>query len=188
MEKQPFTKRVLKPTGLVSVFMLASWIVYNLAWRLDSGIISDALAAISGTALFLSVTLGAFYVYPAAYFRGATLPERILATFAAPLLWATKECVRLYVSFSLAECVYYLLNPLNIALFLWVVAQMGLAEMLCRRRLASNGEPIGMVTAGSLAAVIVGVSLVIALFTVGQGESAYVIFLTGYRNIFGSGL
>lgn len=188
MEKQPFAKRVLKPAGLLSVFMLASWIVYNLAWRLDSRLVHQALAAISGTALFLSVTLGAFYVYPAAYFRGATPAERILVTFATPFLWAMKECVRLYVSFSLAECVYYLLNPLSIALFFWVVAQMGLVEMLCRRRLARSGEQIGMVSAGSLAAVIVGVSLVIALFTVGKGESAYVIFLAGYRNIFGSGL
>ncbi len=168
--------------------MLASWIVYNLAWRLDGGFVHQALAAISGTALFLSVTLGAFYVYPAAYFKGATQAERILAAFATPFLWATKECARLYISYSLAECVYYLLNPLSIALFLWVIAQMGLAEMLCRRRLAGAGEPIGVVSAGSLAAVIVGVSLVIALFTVGNGESAYVIFLAGYRNIFGSGL
>ena len=48
----------------------------------------------TGTALFLSVTLGGFYVYPAAYFRGATPPERILATFAIPFLWAAKECAR----------------------------------------------------------------------------------------------
>ena len=71
---------------------------------------------------------------------------------------------------------------------LGIVTQMGLAEMVCRWRQAKGGEEVRIFGAGPLAAFVVGLFLVISLFAWGQGESEYVIFLAGYRKLFGSGL
>jgi len=188
MEKQGFAKRVLYPVAILSAVMSASWIVYNVAWRLDDGTLYRAFATISGTILFLSVTFGTLFIYPTAYFRGASPKERILASLVSPFIWMTKESVRLYISYSLAECLYYYFNPLNIWLLLGVMAQMGLAETFCRWRRAKKGEKVRILSPQALAALFIGLFLVIRLFAWGQGEGAYVVFLSGYRKIFGSGL
>lgn len=188
MEKQDYKKRFLYPVAVIFLIMSASWIIYNAVWRLDSRVVHQFLAAISGTLLFLSVTLGPLFIYPTAYFRGASLRERVSASLVNPFLWATKEVVRLFVSYSFAESLYYYLNPLAIALFFGVVAQMGLAELVCRWRQARNGEEVRVFSTGALGATGVGLVVVIFLFVWGQGENAYVIFLSGYREIFGSGL
>ena len=188
MEKQDFKKRFLRPVAVVFIIMTVSWSIYNTAWRLDSQTLHRSLAAISGTLLFLSVTFGTLYVYPAAFFRGASLRERILACLVNPLLWATKENVRLYISYSFAECLYYYLNPLSIWLFLGIVTQMGLAEMFCRWRQTKSGEAVRILGPGPVAAFVIGLFLTISLFAWGQGENVYVMFLAGYRTLFGSGL
>lgn len=188
MERQDFRKRVLQPVIIIFIIALLSWIVYNVAWRLENRTLHQALAAVSGTLLFVSVTFGTLFIYPAVYFRGASLRERVLASLVNPFLWATKENIRLSISYSLAECLYYYFNPLNIWLFLGIIAQMGLAEMLCRWMQARRGEDIRIFGAAPLAAFVGGLFLVICLFAWGQGENAYVIFLSGYRKLFGAGI
>lgn len=188
MERQDFKKRFLYPVAVVFIIMSASWIIYSVAWRLESRFLHQTLASISGTILFLSVTFGTFFVYPMTFFRGASLPERIAASLINPFLWATKECFRLSISYTFAECLYYYFNPLSIWLFLGVVAQMGLAEMICRWRAAKRGEEMRIFAPGPVAAFVIGLFLVITLFAWGQGENVYVLFLTGYREFFGSGL
>ena len=89
---------------------------------------------------------------------------------------------------SAAECLYYYLNPLNIWLFLGVVAQMGVAEILCRWIRARKGEQVRILGAGPVGAIVIGLFLVIVMFAWGQGESVYVGFLSGYRMLFGSGI
>ena len=188
MEKRNFKKRFLYPVAILFGVMTTSWIVYNLAWRIDNRVVHQTLASVSGTLLFVSVTFGTFFVYPLAYSRGASLPERVAACLINPFLWATKENLRLLISYSLAESFYYYLNPLSLWLVLGVIAQMGLAEMFCRWRSARSGEPVSVFAAGPLAAFAVGLGLVVVLFAWGQGENVYVIFLSGYRTLFGSGL
>jgi hypothetical protein len=188
LEKREFGNRILSPVAVVFVVMSASWIVYNLAWRLHSDSLHQVLAAVSGALLFVSVTFGTLYIYPAMFFKGASLPLRVAACFVNPFIWMTKECARLYISYSLAECLYYYLNPLNIWLVLGIVAEMGLMQMVCRWRAAAKGDETGAFSRGGLAAFVIGLFLVISLFAWGQGENAYVVFLSGYRHIFGSGL
>lgn len=188
MEDNREGRHTLFPIVAVFVVMSVSWIVYNLAWRLDVDALHQALASMSGTLLFVSVTFGALYIYPAMFSRGASLPLRVVACFINPFLWMTKECARLYISFSFAECLYYYLNPLNVWLVLGIVAEMGLAHMVCRWRAAAKGEATGAFSPGGLAAFVIGLFLVISLFAWGQGENAYVLFLEGYRQLFGSGV
>lgn len=188
MEKRSFAGRVLVPVAIVFATMAASWIIYNLAWRLDSRSLHQFLATVCGTLLFVSVTFGAFLVYPMAYFRGASTLERVAACLVNPFIWMTKENIRLTISYSFGESLYYYLNPLSIWLLLGVITQMGLAHMFCRWWAAKKNEDRKAFSPGALATFALGLFLTITLFAWGQGENVYVIFLSGYREIFGSGL
>ena len=186
MVKQDIKRRFFYPVFIIFLIMSISWTVYNIAWRIGNPAIHQTLATITGTLLFLSVTFGTLFIYPVAYFRGASLKERILASLINPFLWATKENLRLLISFSFSESLYYYLNPLNIWLLCGLVAQMGIAEIFCRHLLKKRGEAVRVLAPGPISAIIIGLFLVITLFAWGQGENVYVIFLEGYRKIFGS--
>jgi hypothetical protein len=122
-----------------------------------------------------------------AYFRGASLKERIAASLINPFLWATKECIRLSVSFSFFECVYYYANPLNVWLAFGVTAEMGLAEILCRLRQRSQGVDVRVLHPPALAVLLISLSLFVSLYLWGEGENVYTLFLEGYRVFFGPG-
>jgi hypothetical protein len=175
------------PVLVVFLVMTSSWLMYNLSWRLENVALHYVLASLSGTLLFLSVAFGVLAVYPVAYFRGATWTERVLASLINPFLWATKECIRLSVSFSFLECFYYYLNPLNIWLACAVTAEMALVEMLCRHRRKRLGADVRVLHPTSVAVLLISLSLVISLYAWGEGENVYVLFLEGYRVFFGPG-
>jgi hypothetical protein len=185
--RQGFRKRFILPVSALFLAMTASWIGYNLAWRLDNTSLHHILASLTGTALFLSVGLGTLVVYPVAYFRGASVGERIAASLINPFLWATKECVRLSVSFSFLECAYYYLNPLNIWLLCAVVAEMAAAEIVCRQRRRSRGADLRVLHPAAVAALLISLSLFLGLYLWGEGENMYTLFLEGYRVFFGPG-
>jgi len=188
MEKLNFKKRFVFPVAIVLLIMMTSWIIYNLAWRMDNHFTHQVLAATFGTLLFISVTFGVLFIYPFAYFRGASLTERVLASLVNPVLWATKECFRLLTSFTLLESLYYFFNPLSLWLFCGVFAQMGLVEMICRKKLKNRGQDITAVHPAALTVFMVSFFLVIFLYAWGQGENIYVIFLEWFRVFFGPGV
>lgn len=187
MQRLGFGERFVTPVLVVFFVMASSWLVYNLSWRLENVALHRVLASLSGTLLFLSVAFGALLVYPMANFRGATWKERILASLINPFLWATKECIRLSISFSILECFYYYLNPLNAWLLLSVTAEMALAELLCRGRRRRRGEDVRVLHPATLAVLLISLSLVVSLYAWGEGENVYVMFLEGYRVFFGPG-
>ena len=170
-ERPGFGKRFVRPVLLLFLVMVSSWLVYNLSWRLENVGLHRVLASLSGTLLFLSVAFGTLAVYPWVYFKGGS--------------W--KECVRLCISFSFFECAYYYANPLNVWLAFGVIAEMGLAELLCRQRLRKGGDPVRVLHPLPVAALSIGLSLVVFLYLWGQGENAYALFLEGYRAFFGPG-
>jgi len=188
MDELNFKKRFILPVLTVFLVMVISWIVYNLAWRIDTHFIHQTLATISGTLLFVSVTFGALFIYPLAYFRGASLTERVAASLINPFLWATKECFRLLTSFTFFESLYYYFNPLTLWLLCGVFAQMGLVEIICRKKMKNQGHEITVMHPAALAVLSVSLFLVIFLYAWGQGENIYVIFLEWFRKFFGPGV
>jgi len=188
MERQPFTKRILLPVALVFAVMAVSWAGYYGSRRLDHEFSRQLLAKVFGTAWFLSVAFGALYVYTVSYVRGAAMKERVLASAVTPFIWMTKECVKLYTSYSVLQCLYYYLNPLNFWLVCLMGLEMGIASMVARKILKGRGEPVTVATTGSLAVVGASLFLVIGAYAWGKGENLYVIFLAGFRFFFGSGV
>jgi hypothetical protein len=187
LKRLGFRERFFSPVLAVFVVMTVSWLGYNLAWRLESITLHRVLASVSGVLLFLSVALGALAVYWMAYFRGASLKERITASLINPFLWATKECIRLSVAFSFLECVYYYVNPLNVWLAFLVTAEMALAEILCRQRRRSQGADIPVLHPAAVTILLISLSLFVSLYLWGEGENVYAKFLEGYRAFFGPG-
>ncbi len=188
MEKQRFSRRFLFPIVPVFIVMSVSWGVYNLAWRIPNAAVQHILADIFGTLLFISVTFGACYVYPAAFKRGASLTERVIASLANPLIWATKECIRMFGAFSITESLYYYLNPLNIWLLLGIVAQMSLIEMILRRGQKKRGEYVRVFTLPAVAAFVASIALVVGLYAWGRGENVFSTYLVFYKKLFGPGV
>lgn len=188
-EKQPFTKRVIEPAAAASGALVLSAAFYYLSRRLDNQLAHQALAAVFGTTFFLSVAVGGFFVYRTARLRGASFAERVIAACATPFLWATGSAARLYESHTVLECLYWYLNPLNIWLAAFLVLEMGLAEMWTRKTLNNrDGTTLKAATPGTIAAVSLSFVFIVFCYAWGQGENLYVIFLEGYRHLFGSGI
>jgi arylsulfatase A-like enzyme len=148
----------------------------------------ELVARISGTTYFLSVAFGAFYVYLAASLDDAPFAHRVIAALTTPFLWMTKECARLFESHPFIECLYYYVNPLNLWLLLLIALEVGVATLVVRRLRSKRGTPMPVLTRGPVMTIIISLSLVIGLYAWGRGENAYVLFLSGYRGIFGPGV
>jgi len=181
-------KRTLSSTVIVLSAALLSWSAYELSANIGNASAHELVAKLSGTAYFLAVAFGPFYVYVAASLDGAPLAQRVIAALTTPFLWMTKECVRLFESHPLIECLYYYINPLNLWLLLLVVLEMAVATLVVRRLRSNHGERTPVLTPGPVLTIAVSLSLVIGLYAWGRGENIYVLFLSGYRGLFGSGV
>jgi len=175
------------PAIVLMACMLISWLVYNLAWRIENDALHQGLGFISGAMLFLSVGFGVFIVYPLMFRKGASLPARLAVSFLTPLAWMIKESALLYISHTAAECLYYLLNPLNVPITLAVFGQMGLSEAVMRMAPKKENLNLARIVVPLFAGIFCFAAAV-GLLLWGQGENAYVIFLENYRRLFGSGL
>lgn len=188
MEKQSFGRRFVSPVVLVFLIMIVAMGAYNASRHLDSPALHRSVAAISGAVWFLSVAFGSFFVYAVARLRGASLAERMMAISITPLFWATKEVIRLYESHTLAECLYWYLNPLNIWLLSFMILEAGLADLLCRFLLKRQGAAVRVAHPAPLLTVAASLVFAVGCYAWGKGENIYVIFLAGYRALFGPGI
>jgi hypothetical protein len=169
----------------VLVIMAASAILYNQAWRIDNDTIHQLTAYIAGLVLFASIGYGPLYVYPTAFFRGASLGERVLASLVTPLVWNLKEVVRVSEVFTWGESLYYGLNPIFLLCLSVATVQMGVCEMVCRwlrnRRIQESAR---IVTPASLIAVIAGLAGVGLFIGWDMGVHWFYIYQEGYKALF----
>lgn len=182
-----FVKRTGLPVLVTVAAATSAALVYFNSGSIENTTIRDIMALVSGIIYFVSVALGPLFVYTATYVRGSSLSERILASFFTPFLWMTKEVLLLLQSHPFNECLYWYLSPLNIWLVMFMGLQFGAGTLIGRFILKKRGSSTRVITAGPLAVMIISLSLVISAYAWGKGENLYVIFLEGYRMIFGYG-
>jgi N-acetylglucosamine-6-sulfatase len=65
---------------------------------------------------------------------------------------------------------------------------MAVATLVARRLRARRGEGTRVLTPAPLVTIAVSLSLFIGLYAWGRGENIYVLFLSGYRALFGAGV
>jgi uncharacterized membrane protein YjjP (DUF1212 family) len=133
------------------------------------------------------MVIGPLYIYITTYLRGASLLERLLATMIIPFLWMTKGVIELASSHPISESLYWYFNPLYLWMICLLAVEIGIGTMIARYWLKRRGEPIKVITAGPVLVFVGGLTIFIAMFAWGQGENIYVLFLKGYRLIFGNG-
>jgi len=187
MNGQKEIQQTLLPILCVFVAAALSFAGYFGSRHVGNATLHQLMAVVFGATYFLSIAFGALYIYTTLYVRGTSLPWRILASLVVPFIWMTKEVLRLTESHPLEECLYWYFNPLNIWLISLMVLEMGIATLIGRSILKRRRREIKIVTPAPIAVMLGRLGFVISAYAGGKGENIYVIFLEGYRLIFGSG-
>ncbi|GAB4340899.1 MAG: hypothetical protein Kow0099_17130 [Candidatus Abyssubacteria bacterium] len=185
MEKKSFTKRIAIPTGAVLVSMLVSWLVYNASWKIENDTLQYIIANISAVVLFVSIGFGTLLIYPIAFFRGATLGERVVSCLVTPIVWNIKEMIRVTEFFTLAESLYYGFNQGFLLSVFGAFAEMGLCEMICRWRLNKRGEVrVKVISPGPIVSIAAGLVAFFVLMVWGLGVHYFYIYMEVYKALF----
>ena len=145
MKRSSFTNRFLGPQLLALIVMVASRIAYLHSSRIDDQAIYHSVAVISGMVQFASVVLVAMLVYPVAYFRGASLAERVIASSTNLAVWVCIDAYHVSEAFGCLESLYYGIN-IGFILFSWKCALMALLELCCRHVAKRRGERLSVMT------------------------------------------
>jgi len=181
-------KRVFIPVLSVFVVMSVSYAGYFGSRHLEGGLVQQWMACFFGITYFISIAFGTLYVFTSVRLRGASLSQCILASLVNPLVWMTKEVLRLMESHPFLESLYWYFNPLDIWLLSFVIMEMGLATLMVRNILKQRGEAVRVFTFGPVLTVLGSLIFAVSVYAWGEGENVYVYFLEGYRLLFGYGL
>ncbi len=188
MQNKTIIRRSVFPVILVLAVTILSMIAYFNLRYLGNEPGYQVLIKILGIIYFVSVAFGTLFVFSYSYIGGAPLKERVLASFVVPFFWMTKEVLRLTESHPFSECLYWYFSPLNVWLVTLMILEMGIATLISRRVLKKKGQDTRVVTTGPIAVIIGSLIFVVSAYAWGKGENIYVIFLSGYRLLFGSGV
>jgi hypothetical protein len=188
MEKPVSRPGIWRPVLIVSLLATVSFLIYYGSRLVGSPAIHQVLAAAFGTVYFVAVFFGALYVYTDCYLRGVALGRRIVAASLVPFLWITKDVLLMMGSHPVVESLYWYLNPVSVWIVCLLAVEMGLGTLTGRYILKRRGRAIRVVTLGPLVAIVVGAALFGGILAWGQGENLYVLYLDGYRLLFGSGI
>jgi hypothetical protein len=188
MAKHRSLRRSVAPILSVLILALISYLVYFGSRRIENHLLRQSLAAGFGTLYFVSIFFGPLYIYTVTYLRGVPLPGRLLACCLIPFLWMTKDVLVMTESHPFLESLYWYLNPMYIWLACLLVIEIGLGTLLARYILVRRGQPMQVITAAPIAAILIGVVVFGGIYAWGQGENLFSIYLDGYRLLFGSGV
>lgn len=183
MEKQSVARRILFPAGLALGIMIVSVNVYKYAGNIESGVIQGVVVYLSAVGMFATIWLGPLFVNSMAFFRGATLPERFLASFVVPVAWIAKTYTFFIGLFSVGELVFLILHPLilgNIGVNLLCV---GVSEIVCRQRARARGMRVRLFEAPHMAALVAGMAITFAGLWNG-GHTYYYYYMDVYAWLF----
>lgn len=187
MQKNSFMNRFVMPVVPVLLLAVIGYAGYFGSRGIEHYTLHQVVAAVSGTLYFAAIAFGTLYVYTSSQLRGATTGESILASFITPFTWMTKEVLLLLESHPFIECLYWYVSPLHIWLVIFMAIEMGAAALIVRKKKIQRGEHAG----GKMIPVLVmvaGLVIFVSMYAWGKGENLYVIFLEGYRLLFGSGV
>ncbi|MFW5769954.1 MAG: hypothetical protein ACOCX9_00825 [Spirochaetota bacterium] len=187
MPKNTFINRFVMPVAPVLLLAMIGYACYFGSRGIEHYTLHQVVAAVSGTLYFTAIAFGTLYVYTSSQLRGATTGESILASFIIPFTWMTKEVLVLLESHPFIECLYWYVSPLHIWLMIFMAIEMGVASLIVRKKKIKRGEQPGgkMIP---LLVIVAGLVIFVFMYAWGKGENLYVIFLEGYRLLFGSGI
>jgi hypothetical protein len=134
--------RIGPPVLRLLLVTVAAGVAYHAAWRIPIRAAHQAVSAVAIAVYFGGLGFGTLYVWIACARRGASPGERALACAIVPFLWMTKEVIRVGAFWPLPDALFFYLNPLHVTMACVTIQEMGLAEMILRRRRRSRGEAV----------------------------------------------
>ena len=185
IEKRPFTSRVLLPVAIP----LVTWFLLHLVTR-DPSWIRDPQAYrlfmnAGHVLLYAAYALSALVLYPVLYFRGASLPERVLGCYVTPLAYVVKEVIRVNQYFTVGESLFYVLTSIIMGGLFIQVGLIGAGELisrlLYRRRF---GIPVRVLTWQPLAGIAVAAGALSVMLLWDGGVHYFYVFQEGYKLLF----
>ena len=134
IKKQSLGRRMVIPS-LAAVMV---WMVLNTSYDVFTTIqdpdLYAALTDINWILLVAVVGFSAVITYPIMYFRGASLPERLIGAMALPLAFCLKEMFRATVAVSIPEAFFYaFFTSVQLLLLVGQVGLLSLMELICRK-------------------------------------------------------
>ena len=190
MEKRDFGSRFLWPVGLaLGIWAGLDFLTGHLEW-FGSGGPYRAAAFSSYLLLGVLIAFGSFFLYPTLFFRGASLKERVIGSYAVLLVWVFAEIFRVSEYFTAGESVYYAFSPMPFGLTVYQVGYMSLCEMICRWRLKKKGaRGVKIFTPGPLigVGVLLAMNYLMILWGVPEespGTKWFYIYQEGYKALF----
>ncbi|MGC9332512.1 MAG: hypothetical protein ACP5JJ_00060, partial [Anaerolineae bacterium] len=168
---------------------LVSWLVLHVVTR-DPAWIQDPQAYrlfmnAGHVLLYAAYSLSALVLYPVLYFRGASLPERVLGCYVTPLAYVLKEVIRVNQYFTVGESLYYVCTSIVAGGLLLQVGLIGggelISRVLYRRR---YGVAMRVVTWQPLVAVAVAAGALYVMLIWDGGVHYFYLFQEGYKLLF----
>jgi hypothetical protein len=177
MQNRNFFQRIVVPTSIVLVTMFLSRLVYFHS--------SASVATLSGVVMFLSIGFGRFLIYPISFFRGATLNERMIGCFVAPVVWNGIEIYNASEAFTLAESVFYGLNIVFLGTVAGQFLSMGVCDFFCRWWLrGSRREGMSPISPFSVFASLLGIVGLYFVLLWREGAGMMYLFVKIYKALF----
>ncbi len=183
MEQHHILKRMVLPAAIMLGVMVISTNVYNLSGSIKNSSLQAVVVYVSILFMFVSIWLGPLFVNTFAFFKGASGPERLAASFIAPAAWIAKTYTYFIGIYSFGELLFLILHPLllgNIGVNLLCV---GASELFCRRRMQKQGEAIRLFALPNTAALVAGFLITFAGLWNG-GHTYYYYYMDVYSWLF----
>jgi hypothetical protein len=174
---------------VLGVWVGLDFLTDHLGW-FGSGTLYRATAFSSYLLLGVLIAFGSFILYPILFFRGASLKERVIGSYAVLLVWVFTEIFRVNEYFTAGESVYYAFSPMPFGLLVYQPGYMSLCEMICRWRLKKREiRGVKIFTPGPL--IGVGVLLVMSYVMIfwgvpdeSPGTKWFYLYQEGYKALF----
>ena len=160
MEGRGILNRFLIPLFVALGTLAVSSLVYHGSTDMTSGMLRALVKDVSGALMFVSIWFFAFIGPPIAYFRGASLAERLAVAFANPLVWLVRMALSVSCQFSVVEMVYFFFLPWTFGVVAVTLFIFSVAELACRavdRRRGNDARVLHPAVLSLLAAGMAGV-------------------------------
>ena len=184
MNEKSFIHRFLAPLSFVLVPILASFIIYFNSSRIDNETLQQMVALVSGCFLIAAIFFGPAVIYPLAFYRGAKTAERIIACLIPAVVFDIYEVYVVSGVFTLAESLYYALNPTPVTIFLIAFGLMGASEIVCRWTVKRRGNQVRILTPAPILAIV---AMIIGLYVSliwGNGAHFFYFYINSYLALF----
>ncbi|HWU39035.1 MAG TPA: sulfatase-like hydrolase/transferase, partial [Candidatus Acidoferrum sp.] len=188
MEQQNFVRRVIFPAGLAVGVMIFSIFLYDGSRNISNPLLHTSLSHAGAVLMFASIWLGALWVNPIAFFRGASFGERVTVCLATPVIWCGKVLGDFLGIYSTGEFFFFFLHHFILGCPLVALLCMSISEAGCRfvARRRTREPKIKIFALQNTMLLAVSFGLVFFMLWNG-GHTYYYLYMEAYARIFQDG-